>query len=112
METITAVRALGALAHESRLAIFRLLVVAGPDGVPAGTLAEQVGVAPSALSFHLKDLAHAELVVPRQDGRRIFYSARFDTMNALLGFMTDNCCQGAACAATAPNPTVCCPEVS
>lgn len=99
MDSNLVVRALSALAHESRLAIFRLLVVAGPDGVSAGEIAQQLGLSPSSLSFHLKDLSHAELVNARQEGRFIFYSANFNSMNGLIGFLTENCCAGAACAA-------------
>ncbi|TAM06764.1 MAG: transcriptional regulator [Paraburkholderia sp.] len=95
-----AVRALGALAHDSRLAIFRLLVVAGQDGMAAGEIAQQLGLAPSSLSFHLKDLSHAELVTPRQDGRFVIYTANFDAMTELIGFLTENCCAGATCAAS------------
>lgn len=101
-----AVRALGALAHDSRLAIFRLLVVAGQDGMPAGEIAQQLGVAPSSLSFHLKDLSHAELVTSRQDGRFVIYTANFDAMTDLIGFLTENCCAGATCAAS-DSPGVC-----
>ncbi|ACD21466.1 ArsR/SmtB family transcription factor [Paraburkholderia phytofirmans] len=100
MNSNLVVRALGALAHESRLAIFRLLVVAGKDGVAAGEIAQQLGLSPSSLSFHLKDLTHAELVTPRQDGRFVIYSANFDSMTDLIGFLTENCCAGATCAAT------------
>jgi DNA-binding transcriptional ArsR family regulator len=94
------VRALGALAHESRLAIFRALVVAGPDGMPAGEIAQQLGLAPSSLSFHLKDLSHAELVTPRQEGRFVIYTANFDAMTGLIAFLTENCCAGASCVAS------------
>lgn len=97
MESDTAVRALAALAHESRLAIFRMLVVAGPAGLTAGEIAEQLHVAPSNLSFHLKDLFHAELVAPRQQGRYVFYSANFSSMNQLIGFLNQNCCSGEPC---------------
>jgi ArsR family transcriptional regulator, arsenate/arsenite/antimonite-responsive transcriptional repressor len=100
MDSNLVVRALGALAHESRLAVFRLLVVAGPDGMPAGEIAQQVGLSPSSLSFHLKDLTHAELVKPRQDGRFVFYAANFEAMTGLIGFLTENCCAGATCAAS------------
>jgi DNA-binding transcriptional ArsR family regulator len=99
MDTINAVRALGALAHESRLAIFRQLVVAGPTGMAAGEIAQQLGISPSGLSFHLKDLAHAELVSPRQEGRFMIYTANFDAMTTLIGFLTENCCAGTPCAA-------------
>lgn len=97
MNSDTVVRALGALAHESRLAIFRALVVAGPEGLAAGDIAQLLGASPSSLSFHLKDLSYADLVSARQDGRFIFYSANFDAMTGLIGFLTENCCQGGAC---------------
>ena len=100
MDSNLVLRALGALAHESRLAIFRLLVVAGPDGMAAGEIAQQLGLSPSSLSFHLKDLSHAELVTPRQDGRFIIYSANFDAMTGLITFLTENCCAGTPCAAS------------
>ncbi|MFC0401788.1 ArsR/SmtB family transcription factor [Paraburkholderia rhizosphaerae] len=99
MDTNLVVRALGALAHESRLAIFRALVVAGPDGMPAGEIAQQLGLAPSSLSFHLKDLSHADLVTPRQEGRFVIYTANFDAMTGLIAFLTENCCAGENCAA-------------
>ena len=101
MDSNLVVRALGALAHESRLAIFRALVVAGPEGMPAGEIAQQLGLSPSGLSFPLKDLSHAGLVNSEQKGRFIFYSANFDAMNALLGFLTENCCAGADCSVQA-----------
>ncbi|CAN7733250.1 ArsR/SmtB family transcription factor [Paraburkholderia sp. DD10] len=100
MDSNLVVRALGALAHDSRLAIFRLLVVAGPGGMAAGEIAQQVGLSPSSLSFHLKDLSHADLVKPRQEGRFVIYTANFDAMTGLIGFLTDNCCAGATCAAS------------
>lgn len=99
MEPNHAVKALAALGHESRLTVFRLLVQAGPDGLPAGQLAEQAHIAPSSLSFHLKELVHAGLLSQRQDGRFIIYAARFDVMNALLAYLTESCCGGAPCAA-------------
>jgi len=106
MESIAAVRALGALAQETRLSVFRLLVQQGPSGVAAGEIAEQLEIAPATLSFHLKELSHAGLVSARQDGRFIFYGANFETMNELLAYMTENCCAadcgpGAICAPTA-----------
>src|SRR5471030_377392 len=110
MKADTVVRALGALAHESRLAIFRALVVAGPEGLAAGDIAQQLGVSPSGLSFHLKDLSHAGLVDARQDGRFIFYSANFDAMSGIIGFLTENCCAGAPCSAT--DGPQCCGESS
>ncbi|WP_090552207.1 ArsR/SmtB family transcription factor [Paraburkholderia caballeronis] len=106
MDSNLVVRALGALAHESRLAIFRALVVAGQDGLPAGEIAQQLGLAPSSLSFHLKDLSHAGLLTSRQDGRFVIYTANFDAMTDLIGFLTENCCAGASCAAI-DLPTAC-----
>lgn len=97
METKTAVFALAALAQESRLAVFRALVQAGADGLPAGKISELTGIVPSSLSFHLKELSHAAMVNSRQDGRFVIYTANFATMNALLGFLTENCCSGASC---------------
>lgn len=98
METKQALAALAALAQDSRLAVFRLLVQAGPDGgMVASKIAEALGLPASSLSFHLKELSHANLINPRQDGRFIFYTAEFDTMNALLAFLTENCCGGQAC---------------
>ena len=101
MESIKAVAALAALAQETRLAIFRLLVEAGPTGQSVGEIGAEVKAAPATLSFHLKELTHAGLIVARQDGRYIFYSANFEHMNDLLGFLTENCCarDGLACAA-------------
>lgn len=104
METKTAVIALSALAQESRLAVFRALVEAGPDGLPAGKISELTGIAPSSLSFHLKELSHAAMVNSRQDGRFIIYTANFETMNALLGFLTENCCGGASCLPVCSTP--------
>jgi DNA-binding transcriptional ArsR family regulator len=97
METKTAVNALAALAQESRLAIFRLLVQAGPEGLAAGKIAEALGVAPSSLSFHLKELARANLLSARQESRFVIYAANFQTMNELVAFLTENCCGGTPC---------------
>ena len=97
MEQISAVTALAALAHASRLAVFRLLVEAGPEGLPAGQIGERLGVPPSSLSFHLKELSHAGLVRSEQRGRCIIYSASFDAMNDLVAFLTENCCGGEPC---------------
>src|SRR5471032_3401929 len=102
METKNVLAALAALAQESRLAAFRLLVQTGPDGLAASRIAEQLNIAPSSLSFHLKELSHAGLVVARNDGRFIIYSANFDTMNGLLGFLSENCCGGDSCVPGAP----------
>ena len=97
METKDAVIALAALAQASRLAVFRILVQAGPAGLSAGQVSEFTGIPPSSLSFHLKELSHAGLAESRQDGRFVIYTARYERMNALLGFLTDNCCGGNPC---------------
>ena len=97
METTRAVQALSALAQESRLAIFRLLVQAGPSGLAAGAIGGKLDLPPATLSFHLAGLTRAGLAQSRQDGRFVIYSASYDSMNALVGFLTDNCCQGASC---------------
>jgi DNA-binding transcriptional ArsR family regulator len=100
MDTKQTLAALSALAQESRLAMFRLLVQVGPDGMAASKIGEQLDIAPSSLSFHLKELTHAGLVSPRQDGRFIIYSADIGTMNGLIGFLTENCCGGVPCGPT------------
>lgn len=94
------VRSLAALAQPQRLRAFRALVVAGPEGLTPGAIAELLTVAPSALSFHLKELTHAGLVTSEPRGRNLIYRASFDRMNALLGYLTEHCCQGEACAVT------------
>jgi ArsR family transcriptional regulator len=94
METKQAAKALAALAQETRLSIFRLLVQAGPEGVAAGQIGEWLDVPPATLSFHLKELSHAGLVSSRQEGRFIYYSTDFERMAALMTFLTQNCCQG------------------
>ena len=96
------VAALAALAQESRLSVYRLLVEQGPEGLPAGRIGEELGLAPATLSFHLAHLSRAKLVRARQEGRFIFYSADFDNMNALVGFLTENCCARSSCAPCAP----------
>ncbi len=97
METKAAVAALAALAQDSRLAVFRTLVQAGPSGLAAGKIGELTGIPPSSLSFHLKELSHAGMVDSQQAGRFVIYTANFSTMNALLGFLTENCCGGNPC---------------
>ena len=92
MESTTAITALAALAQETRLAIYRLLVEAGPTGLSVGEIGVGLAVAPATLSFHLKELAHAGLVAPRQDGRFIYYSANYARMNELLAYLSENCC--------------------
>jgi len=98
MDTKETIVALAALAQESRLAVFRLLVQAGAEGLAASKIAEQISVTPSALSFHLKELSHASLVTSRNEGRFVIYMANFDTMHGLVGFLTENCCDGQSCA--------------
>src|SRR5579863_9397300 len=92
MEGKQAIAALGALAHETRLALFRLLVTVGTEGLPAGVIAERLRVAPSSLSFHLAQLAHAGLIVPHRRSRQLIYSADYGAMNLLLAYLTENCC--------------------
>lgn len=95
MEANTAIEALGALAQESRLAVFRLLIQQGPEGMPAGHVAEALGIPPATLSFHLAQLGHAGLVLSRRDGRRIIYSADYAGIRELIAFLTEKCCQPA-----------------
>lgn len=106
METNAAVNLLAALAQATRLAIFRLLIEAGPTGRAAGEIAHALHAAPATLSFHLKELTRAGLVVPRQDGRYIYYSADFERMGALIAFLTENCCvaDGVACGPACGSP--------
>jgi len=94
MQKPAALSALGALAQDNRLDVFRLLVQAGPEGMPAGAVAASLGLAPNTLTFHFDRLREAGLLAVRRDGRSMIYSARFDTMNALLGYLTYNCCEG------------------
>ena len=97
METNSAVSALAALAQPNRLEVFRLLVQAGANGLPAGRIAERLRLSPPTLSFHLAQLRHAGLAHVRRDGRSLIYAANYDGMNALMEFLTDNCCADAAC---------------
>lgn len=97
MKTITVVAALSALAQESRLGIYRLLVQAGPAGMAAGVIADKLGLPPATLSFHLKALNHAGLVTSRQDGRFVIYAANFQAVNGLVAFLSENCCGGNPC---------------
>ena len=98
MQEIDVVRALAALAQAVRLRVFRALVVAGPAGLTPGDLSAQLEVAANTLSFHLKELSHAGLITQERQGRHLIYRAAFDTMNALLAYLTENCCEGEACA--------------
>lgn len=97
MDAKGAVAALGALAQESRLQVFRLLVRRGPEGLAAGEISERVGVPPTTLSFHLSQLSRAGLVTSRREGRSILYAADYGAMQGLMGFLTDNCCQEGGC---------------
>src|ERR1700758_645163 len=96
METSDAVAALAALAQDNRLEIFRLLVEAGPDGLAAGKVSEKLGLAPNTLTFHFDRLRVAGLVTVRREGRSMIYAARYETMDGLLAFLTENCCKGVA----------------
>lgn len=107
MDTKDVLAALAAIAQESRLAVFRLLVQAGPAGMAATRIAEQIGIAPSSLSFHLKELTHARLITARSEGRYVIYSADVTVMNGLIGYLTENCCGGIPCCPTAE--VVACP---
>lgn len=92
MEQGQALAALGALAQETRLQLYRLLVTSGPAGLSAGNIAERLGVIPSSLSFHLQHLVHAGLITQRRVGRQMIYAAEYDAMNALIAYLTENCC--------------------
>jgi DNA-binding transcriptional ArsR family regulator len=96
MKAKSIVTALGALGQDTRLEVFRLLVQRGPDGVPAGAIAEGLGVPPSSLTFHLQQLTHAGLITQRRLSRQLFYAANFETMNEIVGYLTENCCGGNA----------------
>ena len=99
MDQKRAITALGALAQVTRLELFRLLVTRGPEGLPAGVIAEKLGVTPSSLSFHLQQLVHAGLITQRRLSRQLIYSAEYGAMNALLAYLTENCCgRDAVCA--------------
>ena len=98
MKTSDVINALAALAQDSRLAIFRALIQAGPAGLSAGKIAAATEIAPSSVSFHMKELAHAQMVSSRPEGRFVIYVANFETMNALIAFLTENCCGGQPCA--------------
>ena len=107
MDTRQAVASLAALAQDSRLRVYRLLVEAGPTGLAVGEIGASLKVAPATLSFHLKELSHAGLVKARQEGRFIYYSANYDRMNRLLGYLTENCCarDGVSCGVGCGPPT-------
>ncbi|HJV01488.1 MAG TPA: metalloregulator ArsR/SmtB family transcription factor [Burkholderiaceae bacterium] len=107
MDTKDVLAALAAIAQESRLAVFRLLVQAGPDGMAASRIAEHLDIAPSSLSFHLKELTHARLISSRSEGRFVIYSADIAAMNGVIAYLTENCCGGTPCgpAGCTTNPT-------
>jgi ArsR family transcriptional regulator len=109
METTDAVIALAALAQDNRLDVFRLLVQAGPEGRPAGQVASALDLPPNTLTFHFDRLRSAGLVTVRREGRSMIYAARFETMNALLAYLTENCCKGAP---ESCEPAVCVPGAS
>jgi DNA-binding transcriptional ArsR family regulator len=94
MNATNAVQALGALAHEHRLVVFRLLVERGPEGLPAGVIAERIGLVPSSLTFHVQALQRAGLITQRRLSRQLIYAADFTAMDALVGYLTENCCAG------------------
>ena len=107
MKSNQVIAALGALAHEHRLAVYRLLVAKGPEGLPAGTIADRVGVVPSSLTFHLQNLQRAGLITQRREGRQLIYSTDFGVMNSVVTYLTENCCGGsAACGSVAPTSAV------
>src|SRR5246500_1916027 len=109
MEQKRAIAALGALAQETPLELFRLLVTCGPEGLPAGVIAERLGVQPSSLSFHLAQLTHAGLITQRRLSRQLIYSAEYGAMNALLTYLTENCCgRDAVCAPVCEPASDCC----
>lgn len=110
MEIKNVIPALAALAQETRLAIYRLLVETGPDGLPVGAIAAALGLANATLSFHLKELTHAGLTIATPNGRSIIYSANFTTMNGLVAYLTENCCAGASCAPCTPFIAACAPD--
>src|SRR5580693_10414934 len=101
MEKTYAVAALAALAQDNRLDVFRLLVQAGPEGMPAGAVAEALDLAPNTLTFHFDRLRTAGLVTVRREGRSMIYAARYEAINGLIAFLTENCCQGAQSCAPA-----------
>lgn len=106
MKSLDAVNRLYALAQESRLAVFRLLVQKGTDGLSAGDIAERLKLAPATLSFHLKELSNAGLLTSRQEGRFIYYASDFPAMNELVGYLTENCCGGQSCEVVRAPPKI------
>jgi ArsR family transcriptional regulator, arsenate/arsenite/antimonite-responsive transcriptional repressor len=111
MKEKDAIKALSALAQPTRLAVYRLLITAGPEGLSVGVIQEQLEIASATLSFHLKELTYAGLVSSRQEGRFVYYAPEIDHMNELVAFLTENCCQGVSSAACAPRKKVKCKPV-
>lgn len=108
MDKLSAISALGALAQETRLDVYRLLVTQGPGGLPAGVIADRLGVLPASLTFHLKELQHAGLITQHRLGRQLIYAAEYGTMNNLLGYLTENCCGRDAVCLPACDPAASC----
>src|SRR5580658_3608634 len=108
MDKKDAVTALGALAQDTRLDLFRLLVTVGPEGLSAGVIADRLGVLPASLTFHLKELQHAGLIAQRRHGRQLIYSAEYGAMNELLAYLTENCCGQGVSVATVCDPAASC----
>jgi DNA-binding transcriptional ArsR family regulator len=106
MEKLEIITALAALAQESRLDIFRLLVQQGVAGMPAGMIGDRLGLPGATLSFHLAQLKHAGLITCQREGRSLIYAAAYERMNGLIGFLTENCCQGAPCAVSPCSPEI------
>jgi DNA-binding transcriptional ArsR family regulator len=104
LEAKQVIAALGALAHETRLAVFRMLVERGPDGMPAGTISDSLGLPPSSLTFHLQQLVHAGLITQRRMSRQVIYATDFAAMNEVMGYLTENCCGSAEICAPACRP--------
>lgn len=112
MKAKAVIEALGALAHEHRLAIFRLLVQRGPEGLPAGHIGTRLGLMPSSLTFHLQNLHRAGLIAQRRESRQLIYSADFEAMQGLVGYLTENCCAGSGPCAPMCKPTRSAPKRS
>lgn len=104
MDASQVIAGLGALAHDTRLAVFRLLVQRGPDGLPAGIIAQNLGLPPSSLTFHLQQLTHAGLITQRRVSRQIIYATDFTAMNDLMAYLTENCCGGTTACSPVCNP--------
>lgn len=106
MKSPQIIETLGALAHQHRLAIFRLLIERGPEGLSAGDIGKRVGLIPSSLTFHLQNLQRAGLISRRRESRQLIYSADFETMDGLVGYLTENCCANSGCCGPECKPTI------